>query len=85
MSAEITAYQCMVMLRATGASLRSIARAFGLSKSTLHRQWPAIVLLAEHGSADAVLSHMGRGPDDPARHSRTDAADMSHMGRGGAA
>ena len=63
----------IVKLRREGASLRVIAKMFGISKSTLHRQLSAIEFIA------AEVSQMGQNPqpnDQTARHCSTELSQM---------
>ncbi len=63
-----------VKLRDIGASLRSIAPMFGVSKSTLHRWWPAIEEIGR-------LSQMGQQTDENDEKAPVIDGELSQMGQ----
>jgi hypothetical protein len=52
---------CVALCHEQGATIRAMARLFGMSRSTLHRQLPAILSIA--------ASHMGQEDEDFPRES----------------
>ena len=62
----------LVRLRQKGASLRSIAKMTGFSKSSLHRDWPGI--------EDIALSQMGQQTDETDENAPVIGGELSHLG-----
>ena len=72
--AQLFSYcRMLVRLRQKGASLRSIAKMIGYSKSSLHRWWPAIEEIA--------LSQMGQQTDEKAGNAPVIGGELSHLGQ----
>lgn len=62
----------LVRLRQNGASLRSIAKMTGSSKSSLHRHWPGI--------EDIALSQMGQQSNETDENAPVVGGELSHLG-----